>query len=123
MNKKYTILVAEDEEYNFTLLKYILLKEGIDVLWARNWREAVDIVERETKIDLVLMDIKMPIMNGLDATIEIKKQRRELPVIAVTAYAQNDDREICLKAGCDDFITKPINHQYLIKSTFKLLQA
>jgi CheY-like chemotaxis protein len=77
------------------------------VLYARNGSEAVEIVKENNKIDLVLMDIKMPVMDGLEATKQIKAINPDLKIIAVTAYAANDDRFMCLNAGCDDYITKP----------------
>lgn len=122
MKKVYTILVAEDEEYNFTLIKYIFQKEGHNVLWARNGEEAVDLVIKQSEIDLVLMDIKMPVMNGLDATRRIKQLKSELPVLAVTAYAMEEDRELCLDAGCDEFITKPLGRDNLLNLSYKLLK-
>lgn len=109
-----TILVAEDEEYNFTLLKLIFEKEGQSILWARNGAEAVDLFQNNSNIDLVLMDIKMPVMNGLDATRMIKGINRDTPVIAITAYAMSEDREICMSAGCNEFITKPIDRSNLL---------
>ncbi|MEZ5000156.1 MAG: response regulator, partial [Bacteroidales bacterium] len=90
MNNK--ILVAEDEEYNFTLLKLIFEREGQQILWAKNGAEAVKIFEEYSDIDLVLMDIKMPVMNGLDASRIIKGIRKQVPIIAVTAYAMSEDR-------------------------------
>ena len=122
MDKIFKILVAEDEEYNFTLVKYILQKEGMEVLWAKNGEEALEFVKnKEHKIDLIMMDIKMPIMNGIDATKSIKKINSKIPIIAVTAYAMEEDREICLNAGCDEFITKPINKQHLLNITYRLI--
>ncbi len=65
--------------------------------------------------DLVLMDVRMPVMDGIDATLELKKINKEIPVIAQTAYAMPEDRKKCLGAGCDDYISKPINPNLLIK--------
>jgi CheY-like chemotaxis protein len=121
VKKKYTILVAEDEEYNFTLLKYIFEKDGALVIWAANGEEAVEIFRNNDSIDIVLMDIKMPVMNGIEATRAIKKIDKNMPVLAVTAYALVEDRERCLKAGCDDFMTKPIMRQKLLDLTNKWL--
>jgi CheY-like chemotaxis protein len=124
MNRIYTILVAEDEEYNFILVKYIFQKEGHKVLRAKNGEEAVSIVldKDNNDIDLVLMDIKMPVMNGFEATRKIKQVKGDLPVIAVTAYAFSDDRDHCLKAGCDEFITKPIKRSELLDIAYKLIE-
>ena len=117
--KNYTILVAEDEEYNFTLLKYIFEKEGAIVIRANNGKEAVEIFSENDNIDLVLMDIKMPVMNGIEATKAIKEINTNMPVLAVTAYALSKDRERCFQAGCDEFITKPINREKLLMLTNK----
>ena len=65
--------------------------------------------------DLVLMDVRMPVMDGIDATLELKKINKEIPFIAQTAYAMPEDRKKCLGAGCDDYISKPINPNLLIK--------
>ena len=121
MSKKPNIIVAEDEEYNFALIKIIFEKEGMNILWAKNGEEAIDIFINNDTIDLVLMDIKMPIMNGLDATRAIKKINSDVPVIAITAYALPEDRVICLDAGCDEFITKPINRKNLLETAYKWL--
>ena len=123
MEKEYTILIAEDEKYNFTLVKYIFQKEGHKVLWAINGEEAVNLVLNEEKIDLVLMDIKMPVMNGYEATRKIKEIRSDLPVMAVTAYVFSDDMHRCMEAGCDDFISKPIERVMLLDKSYKLLEA
>ncbi len=122
MNKVYNILVAEDEEYNFALVKYIFQKEGHNVLWAKNGEEAVKLALTDIEIDLVLMDIKMPVMDGFEAARLIKEARSELPIMAVTAYAFAEDRQLCLDAGCDEFITKPIDRKELLNLSYKLLQ-
>ncbi|MDD4373319.1 MAG: response regulator [Bacteroidales bacterium] len=102
-----TLLVAEDEDLNILYTKRIFKSKPFNVLYARNGSEAVEIVKANHNIDLVLMDIKMPVMDGLEATKQIKMLNPDLRVIAVTAYAANDDRFMCLNAGCDDYITKP----------------
>jgi len=102
-----TILVAEDEDLNILYTKRIFKSKPFNVLYARNGSEAVQLVNEQDNIDLVLMDIKMPVMDGLEATGQIKLIKPDLKIIAVTAYAANDDRFMCLNAGCDDYITKP----------------
>lgn len=109
-----TILVAEDEEYNFTLLKLIFEKEGQEIIWAKNGEEAVNLFRSNSNVNLVLMDIKMPVLNGLEATRIIKEIRKDIPVIAITAYAMSEDRDMCLSAGCNEFITKPIDRSNLL---------
>lgn len=121
MEKKYTILVAEDEDYNFKLLKYILEREGINILWAKNGLQAVEMFKENKSIDLVMLDIKMPVMTGLDAVVQIKQINSSIPAIAVTAYALDKDKARCLEAGFDAYVTKPINRVELMYLTYKLL--
>ncbi len=107
--KNKVILIAEDEEVNFRFLETVLQKTGAQILHARNGIEAIELCKKINQIDLVLMDIKMPVVNGYDATIEIKQYRTSLPIIAQTAFASGEETKKCLEVGCDDFITKPIN--------------
>ena len=104
-----TILVAEDNDSNYILMTYIL-KRDYEFKRAKNGQEAVDMVN-EGGFDLVLMDIKMPVMDGLTATQQIKDAHPELPVIAWTANAFDSDRQLALKAGCNDFLAKPVNRE------------
>ncbi|MEZ5197334.1 MAG: PAS domain S-box protein [Bacteroidales bacterium] len=110
-----TILVAEDETSNFELVKAVLLKTGVKLIWVKNGKDAVDMCKKDEGIDLVLMDIRMPELNGYEATMLIKKIRRDLPVISQTAYAMANDREKSLQAGCDDYISKPIKPNELLR--------
>lgn len=108
-----TILVAEDVESNFLFLEEVIRKTGAEVLWAKNGQEAVEMFNNN-KVDLILMDIQMPLMNGFDATKIIKKKNPDIPIISQTAYAMSEDRIKSLNAGCDDYIAKPIPSQKLI---------
>ena len=108
-----TILIAEDEVSNFEFLRIFLTKMDIRVLWARTGIEVMNMCKTEPSVDLVLMDIKMPLLNGYEATVEIKKMRPELPVIAQTAYAMKNDKTEALKAGCDNYLSKPIQIRQL----------
>lgn len=119
--KDKVILVAEDVPTNFLLVKKSLRKTNVQLLWAKNGKESVDLVKENDNIDMVLMDIRMPIMNGLDATKEIKRIRPELVIIAQTAYAMDGDRENSLEAGCDDYISKPINLKEFIELIAKYM--
>lgn len=112
------ILVAEDSESNYMLLQ-VLLQKDYDLVWVKTGRDAVNEVLREAP-DLVLMDIKMPEMNGIEALIEIRKFNRELPVVMQTAYAFDTDKEMAQKAGCNGFLTKPISREDLKKCLDKL---
>ncbi|MFD2561410.1 response regulator [Aquimarina rubra] len=114
--KKHIVLIAEDGEINFLFLKTVLSKMAdfeFVIYRAKNGKEAVEICHENEKIDLVLMDIKMPIMDGYDATKRIKKLRPNLPVVAQTAYSTEEDIEKALAAGCDDFLAKPVDRKIL----------
>lgn len=102
------LLVAEDEDISFMVMKNFLKKTPIKVLRAKDGQEAVELCKRYPEIMLVLMDINMPVMNGFEATMEIKAFRKGLPVIAVTAYTSENAVEDAVMAGCDDFISKPV---------------
>jgi signal transduction histidine kinase len=116
-----TILVAEDVATNYLLVKKSLRKTDVQLVWAKTGLEAVEAVQNNPAIDLVLMDIRMPVMNGLDATRKIKALRPNLPIIAQTAYAMDGDRENSIEAGCDDYISKPINLKLFIELIAKYL--
>lgn len=121
--KKFKILIAEDEEINYYFLKEVLKKYGAKVIWAKNGLEAINMVESDPGISLVLMDIKMPEINGLEAIKYIKVIRPELPVIAQSAFVMDNDRDICLKAGCVDFIAKPIKVNLLLGMIARFLKT
>jgi CheY-like chemotaxis protein len=113
------ILVAEDNDSNFILMTYIL-KKFYQVERAKNGQEAVNMVENNA-YDLVLMDIKMPVMDGLEATRKIKATHPSLPVIALTANAFDSDRQMAMDAGCDEFLSKPISSELCLKTIAKIL--
>ncbi len=99
-----------------------MLRTKANVLRATNGREAVEICEANNKIDLVLMDIRMPVMNGYEATRLIKAEKKELPIISLTAYAMSDDRDKSFKAGCDEYVSKPFNPTDLLEKMSRYLQ-
>lgn len=102
------ILVAEDDDSNFKLIKAIIGKK-CDILWAKNGEEIVSLFEKyHEKANAILMDIKMPLMNGLDATMIIRKKNTEIPIIVQTAYAFSTDRENAMNAGATEVLVKPI---------------
>lgn len=107
------ILIAEDDELNYYYLSAVLDDAGISSLHAKNGAEAVEMCKKFSEITMVLMDIKMPVMNGLEATKEIKKQSPDLPVIAITAHAQKGDQTRILEAGCDAYASKPVTREKL----------
>lgn len=109
------ILIAEDDNINFLLFQKIMQSKNYTIIRAVNGQEAVDICLSNSNIDLVLMDIKMPKMNGFEALEKIKTIRPELIVIAQTAYASDEDEEKILKAGFNGYLTKPINREQLFE--------
>lgn len=124
-NKKdsFTILIAEDEKINFLYLDVILesiFKNSVRI-HAKHGKEAVEICKENNDINLVLMDLKMPVMNGLEATKKIKQTNPKLKIIAQTAYSTNEEKEKAFSAGCDDFISKPIEKKKLSEILNKYL--
>lgn len=113
------ILVAEDNDSNYILMSYIL-KKYYEYDRAKNGQEAVEKVE-SGQFDLVLMDIKMPVMDGLTATKEIRKFNQDIPVIALTANAFDSDRLLADEAGCNDFLSKPVSSESCLKAIKKFL--
>jgi two-component system cell cycle response regulator DivK len=116
------ILIAEDVESNYLYLKAVFSKLNANVFWAKNGLEVLDICEKEEIMDLVLMDLQMPEMNGYEATQILKQRYPDLPVVAQTAFAMSDDREKALDAGCDDYLAKPIKSKDLLNIAEKYLK-
>jgi len=125
--QEYKILIAEDDKMNMRLTKDMLRSAGFSTATAYDGREAISIYKSDRLIDVVLMDIDMPILDGLKAveiirSIEQKEDTHRTPIIAVTAYAMKGDKERCIEAGCDDYIAKPINHKNLIGTIQRYLK-
>jgi CheY-like chemotaxis protein len=116
-----TILVAEDEIYNFAMIEEFLTSVNIKVIKAENGLEAVNICLGHNAPDLVLMDIKMPMMDGMEASKRIKENKPGLPIIALTAYAFESDKDKILEAGCDAYLVKPIQQRVLYGTLAKFL--
>jgi CheY-like chemotaxis protein len=114
------ILVAEDNDSNYMLMTYIL-KNRYEVVRASNGKEAVEKAQTEQPA-LILMDLKMPLMDGLEATRQIKAQQPELPVIALTANAFDSDRQQAIDAGCDDFMSKPVSAAHCLQMIEKYIK-
>lgn len=113
------ILVAEDEEFNYLYLAESLNEFNVKLYRAKDGLAAVEICKDNPQICQVLMDIRMPVMDGYTATKEIKKFRPDLPIIAQTAYAMESDKKRALDEGCDDYISKPIKRKDLIDMVAK----
>ena len=118
------VLLAEDEQISGAVTEKILQQEGIDVTLVDNGVRALEEITKG-KYQAVLMDVQMPVMDGLAATQELRKQERKkgthLPVIALTAHAMQGDRERCLQAGMDDYLSKPISRDQLVGTLLKYL--
>ena len=110
-----TILIAEDDNINFLLFQKIMKAKNYKIIRAKNGQEAVDICLRNPNIGLVLMDIKMPIMDGFEAFEKISPIRPNLTIIAQTAFSSNEDKDKIFKVGFNDYITKPINRERLFE--------
>ncbi len=119
--KGTTILIAEDEEINYLFIETLINSTGAEVIHAWNGKQALEFVKNRKDIDLILMDIKMPIMDGYLATTEIKKVNPDLPIIAQTAYALGEDRLRCFEAGCDEYLSKPIRKNTLFSLLSNIL--
>lgn len=113
------ILVAEDNDSNYILMSYIL-KKYYEYDRAKNGQEAVEKV-KGGGFDMVLMDIKMPIMDGLEATKAIREFNKEIPIVALTANAFDSDRSLAEEAGCNNFMSKPVNSDECIKTIQSIL--
>jgi len=118
-NKQYnwenkSILVAEDEDNNIKMLSLLLKKTNVEIIHANDGIQALDLYKNNPAIDLILLDIKMPKMNGLDATQQIRRFNKKIPIIAFTAYAMPADQQKAIQVGCTDFIAKPIKKDKLL---------
>ncbi len=112
--KNRVILIAEDEEVNYIFLNELIASWGASTLWARNGREAVELVNTLNQgIDMILMDIRMPVMDGYAATMEVKQINSSIPIVAQTAFSSPQERLKAQAAGCNAYITKPIEMDVL----------
>lgn len=114
--REHTILIAEDIDFSFLYIEAVLRRTGVKILWAQNGKEAIEHVKTNQDIDLILMDMHMPVMNGYDATEVISNLRPELPVIAQTAFVLPEDMKKCYAAGCSGYLAKPIRKEQLINT-------
>ncbi len=119
LKKGSTILIAEDQESNFLFLETILAQYKVDIIHAKNGQEAVDLFFENKHIDLILMDIKMPIMDGFEATQKIRERDSKIPIVAVTAYAMEEDQKRILNAGFTGFVSKPVEVSEIDKILLK----
>jgi signal transduction histidine kinase/CheY-like chemotaxis protein len=117
-----TILIVEDDMNNYTYIEKILLLTNIKILHAWNGMEAIELLKNHSEISLVLMDFKMPVLDGYEATRLIKEFRPELPIIAQTAYAFSNDKTKAFDAGCNDYLSKPFQKDIIIEAIGKYLE-
>lgn len=116
-----SILIAEDNDLNYFVISKMLTPIGIDIIRAENGLKALEYCKSHKEISLVLMDIKMPVMDGYEATKEIRKFRPDLPIIAQTAHATEFGKDTAFEIGCNDYLTKPIMRDQLIEVVKKYL--
>ncbi|MBA4410215.1 MAG: response regulator [Bacteroidota bacterium] len=109
-----TVLIVEDNETSNIYFEAALRKTKAKLLWAKNGMDAVEIVKKTERLDLILMDINMPKMDGIEATKIIKDMRPEIIIVVQTAFILSGEERLCHEAGCDEFITKPIRLKYLL---------
>lgn len=109
------ILIAEDEDLNYLLLKLFLEESKAKIIRAHNGKEAVDYIESHDDVSLIFMDIKMPIMDGMEAMKIIKSTHKKLPIIAQTAFTFSEDKEKAMRSGFDDYMSKPLNKESIIQ--------
>lgn len=112
--REHTILIAEDIDFSFLYIEAVLRRTGVKILWAQNGKEAIEHVKTNADIDLVLMDMHMPVMNGYEATEIITQIRPGLPIIAQTAFVLPEDVKKCYAAGSSGYLAKPIRKEQLL---------
>lgn len=117
-NKSIRILVAEDEDSNFTYLERVLRREyGTgNIVRARTGVEAIELLKSDGNFSIILLDIKMPVMSGLEAIKLLKEINSSIPVIAITAYAMAGDKELVIESGFDDYLAKPFEPNAVIST-------
>ncbi|MDP4207895.1 MAG: response regulator [Bacteroidota bacterium] len=120
--KNKVILVVEDDPINFQFIEALLEKTQVRILHAENGNQALELILSINKVDLILMDIKLPEKSGYEVTREIKNIRKEIPIIALTAFAVNEIRNKCLSAGCEDVISKPVEIEPFLKIVNQYLE-
>lgn len=117
-----SILIVEDDETSSILLQVFLSRGNYKLLYAVNGKMAVQMFRENPNIDLILMDLKMPVMDGYEATRQIREINANIPIIAQSAYAMSGDSEKALDAGCNDYVTKPVKKEELLAKIKTLLK-
>ena len=117
--KGLKIIVAEDDPTSFFYLKYILGEISAHILHATTGHQAIELAENHPDTDIILMDSRMPELNGMEAVKQIRRFNPDVYIIAQTAYAQDDYKDTTLLAGCNEYIEKPVDRQKLMKLILK----
>ncbi len=120
-SEEKVILIAENDEMNYHFYKEVFRKSNVKLIWAKNGQQAVDYCNTEDVIDLVIMDVQMPVMDGVEATKQIK-EIKNIPIIVLTAFSMRSVKEDAIEAKCDDFVTKPIRSKELMEVISKYIQ-
>ncbi|MBN2481636.1 MAG: response regulator [Bacteroidales bacterium] len=120
--KDKVVLIVEDEDVNFKFLEAVLHETDVQILRANTGLQAIELCRSSIKIDLILMDIKLPGLNGLEATKKIREFNQETPIIAQSAFILEDERDVCLEVGINDYIDKPINIKEFFEKVDKFLR-
>lgn len=118
-----TVLIVEDNETSNIYFEAALRKTQAVLIWARNGLDAVEIVKSNNQVDLILMDINMPKLDGIEATRIIKGINPEIVIVVQTAFILSGEERMCQEAGCDEFITKPIRLKYLLDTLNRYLAS
>ena len=118
-----TVLIVEDNETSNIYFEAALRKTKAVLIWARNGLDAVEIVKNNNQVDLILMDINMPKLDGIEATRIIKGINPEIVIVVQTAFILSGEERMCQEAGCDEFITKPIRLKYLLDTLNRYLAS
>ncbi|MFA5329936.1 MAG: response regulator [Prolixibacteraceae bacterium] len=118
-----TVLIVEDNETSNIYFEAALRKTKANLIWAKNGLDAVNIVRNNKQIDLILMDINMPKMDGIEATRIIKTEFPNIVIVVQTAFILSGEERMCQEAGCDEFITKPIRLKYLLDTINRYLAS
>jgi two-component system cell cycle response regulator DivK len=123
MNKKKSILIVDDDPKNIFALKMVLKARGFECETATSYKDALEILISNTTVNLVLMDMMMPDVDGYESIAFLKSsiEFKNLPIIAVTAQAMAGDKEKCLESGADGYVSKPVNIDHLLVFTDKYL--
>lgn len=119
--KDKTVIIAEDVVSNYQLLRAYLFKTGINIVWAKNGSEVINYLTNNKNVDLILMDVQMPVMDGIKTIEVIRSTGNKVPVIVQTAFALTDEIEKCFNAGCNDYIVKPIRKEELMNIIYSYL--